>query len=791
MESSRQSAAQSDPQTDMTIISTRTPGGARGASAEIGRALQGKSLGPYQLEEFVGGGGMGAVFRALDTTLNRIVAVKVLSSQQSADEEMLKRFKNEAQSAARLDHENIGRVYAVGSEDGWHFIVFEFIEGTNLRDVVTQTGAFDMPRTINVTIQIADALQHACDRDVVHRDIKPSNIIITPAGRARLVDMGLARLHQVGGDEELTVSGMTLGTFDYISPEQARDSRSADVRSDLYSLGCTVFYMLVGRAPFANGTMVQKLLQHQQDPPPAIALLRPDVPHEFAIVLSRLMEKDPANRYQSPRELVVDLVAVAEQQGIDITASRPAMAAGIETVAEGKDSRMPWLVPIIGLAVVVGTLWWLSARPRWNQSSGLESQRTSGIAPRSLDASSVEVQSDRLPWRVVDVPAAAEEVATLGAALQRAVDGDVIELAYDSVHDEAPVVIDGKHITLRAAEGLKPAIRFVPLTGTPSMAVADPRFISPNTVSQEAPFSKNVSERSVAQAGQRQVAACAIVSGSLSIQNIRVVLGIPPGQQDDGPVLFSLSGAASLACENVSLELPSDEEGSAGSDRRSAFAPATCVQVIADGSRDILTPAIEPGTVGSGTDRSGAVRPRTVTRGAARTEMGRCEVRMTQSSMVGDGIFLDASDGGQVDVIWSGGTCITTRRFLLAEGRPRTASGGTQIRLTLSHAIFASRAGFACLLDSPALPLVSQLQVHADTCRFVTPEGSPLLEQSGIEEPDVYRAAIEWVDVSSRYEGSRVFRQIDGSAERVELDFAASPQPLVHTSRIVPPIKGW
>ncbi|MCX7417650.1 MAG: serine/threonine-protein kinase, partial [Planctomycetia bacterium] len=346
MESSRQSAAHSDPQADMTIISTRTPGDVGGTSAEIGRALQGKRLGAYQLEEFVGGGGMGAVFRALDTTLNRIVAVKVLSSQQSADEEMLKRFKNEAQSAARLDHENIGRVYAVGSEDGWHFIVFEFIEGTNLRDVVTQTGVFDIPRTINVTIQIADALQHACDRDVVHRDIKPSNIIVTPAGRARLVDMGLARVHQVGGDEELTVSGMTLGTFDYISPEQARDPRSADVRSDLYSLGCTVFYMLVGRAPFANGTMVQKLLQHQQDPPPAIALLRPDVPPDFAFVLSRLMEKSPADRYQSPLELVVDLIAVAEQQGIDITASRPSMAAAVDAVVEGKGSRVPWLVPV-------------------------------------------------------------------------------------------------------------------------------------------------------------------------------------------------------------------------------------------------------------------------------------------------------------------------------------------------------------------------------------------------------------------------------------------------------------
>ena len=149
---------------------------------------------------------------------------------------------------------------------------------------------------LNVAIQIADALDHASERDVVHRDIKPSNIIITPTGRARLVDMGLARLHQVAGDHDLTVSGMTLGTFDYISPEQARDPRLADVRSDLYSLGCTIFYMLVGRPPFADGTMVQKLLQHQQSLPPAIESLRPDVPKRFAAVLSRLMAKDQIGR---------------------------------------------------------------------------------------------------------------------------------------------------------------------------------------------------------------------------------------------------------------------------------------------------------------------------------------------------------------------------------------------------------------------------------------------------------------------------------------------------------------
>ena len=137
---------------------------------EIGRALEGHALGHYNLERFVGGGGMGAVFRAVDTTLDRVVAVKVLSRQHSSDVDTLRRFKNEAQLAARLDHENIGRVHAVGSDGGWHFIVFEYIEGTNLRDTVLGQGPLDVPSTIRFTVQVAEALEHASDRGVVHRE---------------------------------------------------------------------------------------------------------------------------------------------------------------------------------------------------------------------------------------------------------------------------------------------------------------------------------------------------------------------------------------------------------------------------------------------------------------------------------------------------------------------------------------------------------------------------------------------------------------------------------------------
>jgi serine/threonine protein kinase len=380
--SSRPSAA-AVPENDATVISAGADGDrssvsrpapqpGRSPTAEIGRLLEGKMLGPYRLDEFVGGGGMGAVFRALDTTLDRTVAVKVLARRESDDEETLRRFRNEAQSAARLDHENIGRVHAVGSEGGWHYIVFEFIEGTNLRDFVREHGPFDPGRTIDVAIQVADALEHASEREIVHRDIKPSNIVITPAGRARIVDMGLARLHHVAGDADLTVSGMTLGTFDYISPEQARDPRAADVRSDLYSLGCTMFFMLVGRAPFAEGTMVQKLLQHQQAEPPAIDGFRQDVPRRLAAIIGRLMEKDPLDRYQRPAVLIADLAACAEAEGLSLTQPRPPAFAPAEDQPDR--SRIAWLVPALLLAALVAALWMRSVSLR----RGGEESRSDG-----------------------------------------------------------------------------------------------------------------------------------------------------------------------------------------------------------------------------------------------------------------------------------------------------------------------------------------------------------------------------------------------------------------------------
>ena len=219
----------------------------------------GEKIDEFRLLESIGAGGMGAVYRAIDVGLDRQVALKILPPEQAVDPEVVRRYHQEGRAAAKLDHENVARVYTIGDDGRFHYIAFEYIEGVTIRQKVIQDGPLPVRDAVHFTLQIAQALIHAAEREVIHRDIKPSNIIITPTGQAKLVDMGLARQFERGGEPDLTQTGMTLGTFDYISPEQARDPRDVDIRGDLYSLGCTLFHMLSGRPPFPGGTVLQKL----------------------------------------------------------------------------------------------------------------------------------------------------------------------------------------------------------------------------------------------------------------------------------------------------------------------------------------------------------------------------------------------------------------------------------------------------------------------------------------------------------------------------------------------------
>ena len=234
----------------------------------------------------------------------------------ASDPENIRRFQQEARAAAKLDHENIARVYFFGEDQGLHFIAFEFVEGENLRLLLERRGRLPVPEAVHYMLQIASGLAHAAERGVVHRDIKPSNILIGPTGRAKLVDMGLARsMIAPAGDIELTQSGVTLGTFDYISPEQALEPRSADGRSDIYSLGCTFYQALTGHPPVPEGTAATKLHHHQHVAPVDPRQMNSAVPDELAAILGRMMAKDPRERYQRPEHLVQHLLQLAQKLG--------------------------------------------------------------------------------------------------------------------------------------------------------------------------------------------------------------------------------------------------------------------------------------------------------------------------------------------------------------------------------------------------------------------------------------------------------------------------------------------
>lgn len=318
----------------------------------------GVELDHFVIEERIGSGGMGAVFRAVDRRLDRVVALKVLSPGQSHDGSAVQRFRNEARAAARLDHDNIARVYYFGEDKGLQFIAFEFVSGTNIRDLIQRHARLDPVEAVGYTLQIAIALVHTSAAGVVHRDIKPSNIIVTASGRAKLVDLGLARQQSADSSVELTIAGTTLGTFDYISPEQAKDPRNVDVRSDIYSLGCTLYHMLTGEPPYPEGTVLQKLLDHQGKAPPDPRRKNLRVSDQLAAVVRKMMASDPRERHPDAESLVRDLMVVAGGMGL-----RGLPADGLvwarARIDQGSfwERHFGWIATAAALLVIVSALY--------------------------------------------------------------------------------------------------------------------------------------------------------------------------------------------------------------------------------------------------------------------------------------------------------------------------------------------------------------------------------------------------------------------------------------------------
>jgi serine/threonine-protein kinase len=309
-------------------------------------------LGGYELGPSIGTGGMATVYAARDLSLERTVALKILPPDSALDNEVLQRFLQEGKSAAQLDHPNIARIYAIGHDSGYYYLVFEFIEGRTIRQWIEDSGKIDVEKVLRWSIQIADALAHADHRGVVHRDVKPSNLIVTRDGTVKLVDLGLARRYETHGHADLTQSGVTLGTFDYISPEQARDPRNVDIRSDLYSLGCTMFHMLAGVPPFPGQNVVQKLLQHQEQAPPDLHLLNPDVPRQLCDLISRLMAKFPGDRPPAAEICAHELRLIERTMPVDGGLTHYSEPNRFWSTAPGVFN---WLSTLLVIALIIAT----------------------------------------------------------------------------------------------------------------------------------------------------------------------------------------------------------------------------------------------------------------------------------------------------------------------------------------------------------------------------------------------------------------------------------------------------
>jgi serine/threonine protein kinase len=303
---------------------------------QINQLFQGRSqhlvLGPYRLLERLGEGGMGQVFKARHMGLDRVVALKVMRKEHMDDPDSVHRFHREIRAAAQLSHPNIVMAYDADEVDGTHFFVMEYVAGIDLGRLVQQSGPLAVEQACDYIRQAALGLQHALERGLVHRDIKPSNLLLAHPPRqgvmvqdggsgpgtsrapvVKILDLGLARLPKRGEIEEsgcyLTQEGRVIGTPDFMAPEQAINSHKTDIRADLYSLGCTFYYLLTGHVLFRGGTPIEKLIRHRLDPPPPIERARPGVSADIRAILYKLLAKRPKHRFQTPAQLAAALAA--------------------------------------------------------------------------------------------------------------------------------------------------------------------------------------------------------------------------------------------------------------------------------------------------------------------------------------------------------------------------------------------------------------------------------------------------------------------------------------------------
>ncbi len=287
----------------------------------------------YEIIERLGKGSMGLVFKAKQTSVDRIVAVKVLLDSLAQNKEFIKRFQREAKIAAKLQHNNIVNAIDAGEVEGHHYFVMEYVEGATIKDELDKNKVFDEKVALKIVLAVAEAMKHAHERGLIHRDIKPENVILTKDGQVKLADLGLARLT---ADEKWAMSeaGMAIGTPYYISPEQVRGQVDVDIRADIYSLGATLYHMVTGRVPYPGETPQEVMRKHVDK---NAHLVPPDhvntrLSSGLGVVVETMMSKNRDNRYRNPDDMILDLKCLLQGESPMIAGGKADSLAGL---AEG------------------------------------------------------------------------------------------------------------------------------------------------------------------------------------------------------------------------------------------------------------------------------------------------------------------------------------------------------------------------------------------------------------------------------------------------------------------------
>ncbi len=344
----------------------------------------------YKLLDHIGSGGMSHVYLAEHVLMRRRVAIKVLPKQRVKDTSYLSRFQREALAAAALDHPNIVRAYDIDNDGQNHFFVMEYIEGQDLQALVRSKGPLDYAVAADYIRQAANGLEHAHSAGLIHRDIKPANLLVDKANVVKVLDLGLARFSEDDhASLTLKYDETVLGTADYLAPEQARDSHGVDARADVYGLGCSLYFLLTGHPPFTEGTLPQRLMQHQNAPPPSIYKDRPDAPEDLVAICLKMMAKKPADRQQTAAEVAQDLVGWLHAHGIHVESSisgpgsSAKLAVGAPRTSSTSDSGTARkAAPVARTSYDPSSSSLLRARPLTDDSPSDSSKRATARSPQ-------------------------------------------------------------------------------------------------------------------------------------------------------------------------------------------------------------------------------------------------------------------------------------------------------------------------------------------------------------------------------------------------------------------------